>query len=77
MPANTEILITELERIRGHMEKSYPELVKLQKLTPWERDHRLSCNQQTLSILRQLHALEKIHGMPYTEILQQIHSTYE
>ena len=46
-----EMLLTEMKRIRKHMTASYPDLVRNQKLTPWERDHRLSCNATLIEML--------------------------
>ena len=68
----SEMLITELERIEKQQAAHYPRLVEQEKMTPYERDHYVSCNKMMLSVMRQLHLLEKIHGMPYNEILKHI-----
>lgn len=75
MPVATELtlqmLIAEHERIRVHMVTSYPDMVKREIITPYERDHRLKCNKATLTLLRQLALQEKDFGKTISQIINR------
>jgi hypothetical protein len=57
MPATTHItlqmLLDEMKRQRRYFKEHYPSLVKKQKLTPWERDHRQAVNEKLIELIEQ------------------------
>lgn len=74
MPANEITLVmlqTELQRQRKEMLSTYPQLVKEAKLTPWERDNRISCNAKLLSLVQQAIDNKKMNGPKLLQILNQ------
>ena len=68
-----QMLIAEHERIRGYMLTCYPQMVKDEKITPYERDHRLNCNKATLTLLRQLALHEKDFGTTISKVINDLH----
>lgn len=77
MPTTSHItlamLIAEQKRIGAHMKKHYPSMVKEQKITPYERDHRLRCNEKLLELLLQAEKNKNIPGAPkFLDILNNI-----
>ena len=75
MPVTNEItlqmLLDEQKRIRKHMVEFYPHLVKERKLTPWERDHRLNCNQKLIDLIMTAISNKKTNGPKLLQILEQ------
>lgn len=65
------MLLAENKRIRSHMQKHYPAMVKEEKITPYERDHRLACNEKIISLLQQAINNQQTNGAKLLQILNQ------
>jgi hypothetical protein len=76
MPATNNItidmLLTEQKRIRRHMESFYPAMVQQQKLSPWERDHRLSLNKKLIDLLTAAKQNKDTNGPKLSDLLNQL-----
>lgn len=66
-----DMLIKETQRIRRQMLKAFPQLVKDGKVTPYQRDHRLRCNEKLLNLLLQAQQNKTTNGPKLLEILKQ------
>jgi hypothetical protein len=66
-----EMLIEEHQRIRGYMTACYPQMVKDHKISPYERDFRLNCNQATINLLNTLAEQDHSTGSVISKILNQ------
>lgn len=66
-----DMLLTELKRIRRHMEGTYPTLVQKKKISVWERDHRLSLNQKLIDLLAEAKRNKETNGPKFLDLLNQ------
>lgn len=66
------MLLTEQKRIRMQMVRTYPELVENRKISPYERDHRLNCNQKLIDLLTQAKQNKVANGPKLMELLLHI-----
>lgn len=48
-----DMCITQTKRIIKVMEDHYPQMVKDEKITPYDRDHRMNVQRKLLSLLEQ------------------------
>lgn len=67
-----DMLLTELKRIRRHMEGTYPTLVKRRKISVWERGHRLSLNQKLIDLLTEAKANKETNGPKFLDLLNDL-----
>jgi hypothetical protein len=47
------MLLDELKRQRSYFKKHYPRFVRQRKITPWERDHRITVNAKLIELVEQ------------------------
>lgn len=67
-----DMLLTEQKRIRAHMERTYPTMVKERRITTYERDHRLSCNKKIIDLLTEAKQNKKNNGPKLMELLNKM-----
>lgn len=76
MPATTDItlsmLLDELERQRRYFKDHYPGLVKKGKITPYQRDHRISINNKLIDLVKQAIANKKTNGPKLLHLLNEL-----
>ena len=78
MPATTQITldmcIAEMERQQQYYRKYYsdPEILKRSKITPYERDHRISINNKLLELLYQAKQNKAINGPKFLDLINQL-----
>ncbi len=67
-----DMCINELKRQRRYMESNYPKYVKQQKITPYERDHRLNVNKQLLDLLQKAKQNKGTNSPTFLQLLTQL-----
>ena len=66
------MLLNEQKRISRYMAKHYNRYVAENKLTPYERDHRMAVNKKLIDLLTQAVANKANGGPKLLQLLNQI-----
>lgn len=54
------------------MLRSYPDMVKAERITVYERDHRLACNQKLIDLLKEAKENKQTNGPKLMELLNKM-----